>query len=1004
MKKVKYNTYRNTSRIKYFLFLIVFLMSIQLISGAEFDNKKYFDDKVGKYGKVRIENLWGAGSILQELELKTNTERCSAGCKSKINIELFKTGALIEDVRFLTRYGRDWIDEDIISYRFEILDGKKIVDDYVLVGSEKLDKNGTETKEYKKVGSHQEDNWKPYIEGDEYYPGNYTIRLIGNKPYDKIVDWQITSQGILIDDWAIWGSGSGAVLYYDFESDEELIFGVVNITNNTGFTNFTETGCLIGKCLRMGGANEGGSVVLNDSSGLDIITNGGTINFWINTANQAHGVSVFGYNPDGVYLEFDNAPPDAETYSLNGMGSQIVVGAVVQNATWHMITIFGNGSTYWDGVFNDSAGVGGNTAGDLYLGVFRDGSAGLFNGTMDELGFWNRNLTSAEITTLYNSSAGAEYSPGTNLVSTLNSPINYFNSTDKTITFNCSSTSDLDIENMTLFFDDIKNQTFTGGSGNLSIQVNRTLSLGDHTWNCESCDALSCINGTERNFGVTNLIINSQTFNNITTEGAVETFAINFTKPPSLQVSTIDLVYNTTVNSFPYTVTGNEVISTSSITIPAQDTAVNISFFWNVTYSDGTSNSTSTNNQSVLIIDADDCGAFSNLIYNFTQKDEEDKTTLTTNTTMEVSINLYDLSKTLLLVNFSQKFTEENPATMCLEDSLLTTVNYSAYVVVRYFANVSSLNRSYAVEYHNILNQTISNMSVPINISLLDLRQGDSTKFKLTFRDENYVLAPNILVRVYRQYVADNLFRIVEIPLTDSNGQTILNLVRNDVVYNFIMMNEARETIATFNSLKVFCQDFTIGECTINLNAPPIGSIVYNYNKEFDISITTPTYDNSTELVSLTFVTGDLKPKIVQMNVFRNNAFGNRSVCTNYLTSASGTLTCDVSAITDSDQYLFIEVYVDEELAQQYTINLNATTLRFGVLNGAFYAFLIILLLITLFMEDKQTLIGSLGIGWVIVISLGLLNGSFIGVSTAGIWLLISIVIFFWKLNKEEGL
>ncbi|GAH11004.1 unnamed protein product [marine sediment metagenome] len=61
------------------------------------------------------------------------------------------------------------------------------------------------------------------------------------------------------------------------------------------------------------------------------------------------------------------------------------------------------------------------------------------------------------------------------------------------------------------------------------------------------------------------------------------------------------------------------------------------------------------------------------------------------------------------------------------------------------------------------------------------------------------------------------------------------------------------------------------------------------------------------------------------------------------------------------------------------------------------------LFLITMFMEDKKVLLISIAIGWVIVISLGLMNGKLIGSASAGIWLLVTIGIFMWKLKKEDG-
>ena len=46
-----------------------------------------------------------------------------------------------------------------------------------------------------------------------------------------------------------------------------------------------------------------------------------------------------------------------------------------------------------------------------------------------------------------------------------------------------------------------------------------------------------------------------------------------------------------------------------------------------------------------------------------------------------------------------------------------------------------------------------------------------------------------------------------------------------------------------------------------------------------------------------------------------------------------------------------------------------------------------------------MVLVVALGLGWVAIISLGLMNGSFVGAASAGIWILTTIIIFLWKLN-----
>lgn len=732
-----------------------------------------------------------------------------------------------------------------------------------------------------------------------------------------------------------------------------------------------------------------------------------SINTWVKP-EQVNRSDIFGVYIDGNNLfaldlgRNDNANFRTQLGTTDNSSAIIAYDINASIGSWYMVT-----STYEDG--NLSMYINGNLlATEYFTGTFdvsgraiviggsNDGSPATyaFDGIIDEVGVWNRSLTAAEVVSLYNSGNGLPY--------TREAVCNFeYNSVNQSI--DCEGNPTITSNNTMYNYKKAGDIVYLNYTSGAAYSVPITLVANQNFGKVYFTNTTTNVT-TVQHYGWNYKIFEiNQTYNTLTTEGANEQFSINLTKASTLQVSAVYLVYNGTSNLISYMTSGNDVYASGTITIPTATSDVNVSFYWNIMLSDGSNINTDSNNQTIQKINIDDCSAYSNLIYNYTLYDEGNQTKIDDGTTIEVQINIYDLSKELLLINFSQKYEDVNPAQVCLESPLLTTVNYSAYTVVKYFANSTTTNESYSIEYYNTLNETIGNTTVPKNINLYGLKVEDTTKFRLTFRDISYSLAPNILVNVYRQYVSDNDFKIVEIPLTDNNGQTILNLVRNDVVYNFIMINESGDIVGTFNSVTAFCQDFTIGECTINLAPDAPFSESYDYNEEFDISISTPQYDSSQGIVSVDFVTGDLTPKKVTMNIFRNNDFGNRSVCSNSLTASSGTINCNVSEITETDQFLFIYIYVDGSLARQNQINLNASNLRFGILNGAFYGFLIMLFMVCLFMDDRMVLTVSLGIGWILIISLGLINGKIFGFGSAGIWLLVSIIIFIWKLSQEEN-
>ena len=277
----------------------------------------------------------------------------------------------------------------------------------------------------------------------------------------------------------------------------------------------------------------------------------------------------------------------------------------------------------------------------------------------------------------------------------------------------------------------------------------------------------------------------------------------------------------------------------------------------------------------MLNISVDDCSSFTNVIYNFTQFDEEKKTKLENNSA-ELQIDIWDVSRTTNVFNYSQLFAgsnfTRNPFTLCLNNILLGSTNYSVDLTAKYTSNQST---GYEVEYFNLLNSTLSNKTSNNQINLYSLLSIDSTSFRLTFRDSNLIPRENILVQVQRQYVQDAEFRIVEIPITDSNGQTVLHLVKDDILYNLVMIDINGDIIASFNRIIPFC-DSAIQECEINLDDTSSPGQIYDQLKDLGISYSL-TYNNNSKIISLNFNSLDLETKQVQLQLMRNNDFGNKS-------------------------------------------------------------------------------------------------------------------------------
>lgn len=632
------------------------------------------------------------------------------------------------------------------------------------------------------------------------------------------------------------------------------------------------------------------------------------------------------------------------------------------------------------------------------------------NGNYTKLEIYNRILNSSEINASYDGTSLGSEESNIGLTLTLNSPDNNYNSYLQDVTFNCSGNDVTEIYNISLIVNgSVKTTNSSTGTNNISLISTQALGIGAYNWTCNATDNENNV-GTKaaRALNITGFVENSQTYNANTFIGNSEDFSVNVSYDSDVFSSIQASFYynNTKYNGIKYG-SGNTVMFNKTITIPSLSVKSNQSIYWTIELYDGSwsyINST-INNQTVDVIGIDDCSSYGTVIYNYTVYDEETKQNLS-NTSVEIQINFYDKLKTVNFLNFSKLYSNTNPARVCLNISIPINVNYSIDSVVKYTANDTLTNKTYVNEHYSILSGDLSNTTVPNHISLFNLNKDDSTDFQLTFRDSSFSLAPNVLVYLYRQYVADNDFKIVEAPITDSNGQTVLHMVRNDVIYNLVFKDVSGNILGTFNKIIAFCQDYTIGNCIINLDAKGDTGTIYNYSSELGINYTIPTYSNTTKLVSFDFITDDLSPKTISTEIVRNNQFGNRSVCTNSITASTGTLNCNVSSVSSTDRFLFIYIKVDDKLLSQTAIDLESESFGFGIVNGAFYAFLLILSILAFFSEDKSAMVLSLIGGWAIILSLGLISGRIFGtatITTGFLWLVVSGVIFMWKIHKEEG-
>lgn len=199
--------------------------------------------------------------------------------------------------------------------------------------------------------------------------------------------------------------------YYAFDNSTDVNS---NTSTNNGVnsgTTFVTTGILDG--ARNATASSGQYINLTfryDSLGTNF-----TLNLWLRTpSTAAYSGLLHAFDSQQEGLSFESG--DNIVFWRNDLRCVMIPSpAGLKDNAWHMITLVyisaTNQSLYKDGtLINTTTTCTGALSSD-YIQAFLDdvGSTRTFSGTLDEIGIWNRSLTSTEVTQLYNSGAALPY-------------------------------------------------------------------------------------------------------------------------------------------------------------------------------------------------------------------------------------------------------------------------------------------------------------------------------------------------------------------------------------------------------------------------------------------------------------------------------------------------------------------------------------------------------------------------------------------------------------------
>jgi len=988
--------------------MIASVIGLANVTAFDFDNIKNTKE-LGKagYPDIEIKNLFGLGATLWEGELTKNTDTCGSSCSAEKTITIYDTGSLIDDVRFETITETDRYEQNIRSYQFYIRTGEETVDDYewtcvskgkYLNGSDILDCGN------KKVGEHIEPIWEEYNLGKEVEAGTYEVKLEGEKKPSRTVDWQIKSEGIWIDDWAVWNPINSSTDITDYNGAStnsqteirgvqisakyDLVAQVVTKGGSTATTAYiyNSSGTQLESSTFVGNNASFNTRLTADKVYYVMVNSGGaSYTSAYNLAGFVDGINI-NFSAGGYYGTAFNFDPNI--FNIQAVTTRLDEGYLILNSPADDYV-----SPIHSIDFNCSATAeGGVTIVNMSLWTNASGTWEITQ-TLEKTGTTNESIfteTISEATpTLWtcqacDSDGDCGFASENRTVSVdtiapsilaLNSTFNYHQrGTNLTLSLNITDTN---LDSCWYNYNETTNVTFPCANNYTSFNVTR---YSDRDIYLYANDTVGNLNTTYHSWNYY-VFQNSINYTTPTTELSSSIFSVNVTYDSTTYPSASGyLFYNGTSYLATKVGTGDTVVFTKTLGIPAVTTDTNISFYWNFVLG-ATTYSSLTYNQTVLNINIDDCTSYSELLYNFTIRDEETRVTYPyINGTLDVDLYISTYGTEDRAVTYSHSFNSTAQKTICMESNF---TSYRVDMIADYEAT------DYVKEFYYIDNGIITNAGRPYNIDLHDLLSADSTTFLFKFTDEDGLKVQNAIVLVYRNYIGDGIYREVERAKTDDNGETHVHLVEEDVIYYFVIIVDG-ETIYTSDNYNAKCLSTPCSIELSSISSTHDWTVLDNEGSKYDVSS-----NKATRTVTMSFLLN--QSDLVNMSLYQYSNTEPIFINMSSVTSQSGTLSFVIPMIYDNSTF-FVAIYRNNEFVKSVFVDMTSSAIDYFGVTGAILGGIIVLTIILMAVSEGAGFIVFLSLSLIIIWIMKLVDLNWMAVSS----IIIAGGVIVFKLIKRR--
>ena len=507
---------------------------------------------------------------------------------------------------------------------------------------------------------------------------------------------------------------------------------------------------------------------------------------------------------------------------------------------------------------------------------------------------------------------------------------------------------------------------------------------------------------------------NNQTYNSPVSPNTNNQFSINISYD-STYYSGISAVlnYNNTIYSSSSSGSGNNLIFTASTTSPNLLTGAIIPFYWNIslTNSSGTTYIKSNNyTQNISVISIDNCTTNTNKILNLTMFNEDTNAYLNisgigtqANGTINIDVRLSSPSNPLIYTQYVVSQNNKNPVQICVDD---LTINNT----FRMDANIQYYSSERVTRWAYVRNYLINSSTAPVNKLLYNLLETESQEFKITYKNNQFLLMPNAVIDIQKYYPSSGYYATVEQGLTDSYGVTLGHFVLGTSLYN-INVYEDGVLVSSFPNIQPICNNIAYGDCQINLNAlssayefmdwSSINNLNYLYN--FDEGARTLTLNWNLQDTSLGIA-------VINMTVLASDMLNNQIICSTQSSGTIGTYVCNIPDLYGNGT-ITADLYKDGIFIHEdkFTVNKNDSINTFGN-TGIILAFVIVICIGLMFTGSPTGVMIGVVLGIIMVGLLGILalnsntsQNTVLAVGgTIGFILAVAITII-WRINTSSG-